>query len=174
MNKAQDTHRPWQREPLVWLLIGIPLSAVIMGIVMLTLAIQTWSGLVVDDYYRKGKQINRVLARDQLACELGLAANLRVLESGRIEIRFDPGVSVIPGERIELKLVHATRPGLDRSLFFDNRQLRRLEAELPIPGPGRWNLFLQTGDWRLTGSLQFPQASSAPLLPNDTGRQACR
>ena len=58
-------------------LIGIPLSAVIMGIVMLTLAIQSWSGLVVDDYYRKGKQINRVLARDKLAYELGLAASFR-------------------------------------------------------------------------------------------------
>ena len=140
-----------------------------MGILMLTLAIQSSSGLVVDDYYRKGKQINRVLARDQLAWELGLAAELKLLDNGRIEILFDPDVSVIPGERIELKLVHATRPGLDRNLFFDNRQLRRLEADLPIPGPGRWNVFLQTGDWRLTGSLHFPQASSAALSPNYAG-----
>ncbi len=115
IESAQNEHRNWRQEPLVWLLIGIPLSAVIMGIIILTLAIQSWSGLVVDDYYRKGKQINRVLARDQLAYELGLAADLRVLESGRIEIRFDPGVSVIPGEHLELKLVHATRPGLDRT-----------------------------------------------------------
>jgi len=158
--------RHWRQEPLVWLLIGIPLSAVIMGVVMLTLAIQSWSGLVVDDYYRKGKQINRVLARDKLAYELGLAASFRTLESGRIEIRFAPDVSVIPGERIQLKLVHATRPGLDRDLYFDNRQLHLLEAELPIPGPGRWNLFLQTADWRLTGSLQYPQTSSAELGPN--------
>jgi hypothetical protein len=166
IDTTQDEHRPWKREPLVWLLIAIPLSAVIMGIVMLTLAIQSWSGLVVDDYYQKGKQINRVLARDQFAFELGLAANLQVLDSGRIEIQFDPGVSVIPGERIELKLVHATRPGLDRNLFFDNQQLHLLEAKLPIPGPGRWNVFLQTDDWRLTGSLQFPQTSHAQLLPN--------
>ena len=32
-----------------------------MGVVMITLAIQSYSGLVVDDYYKKGKQINRVL-----------------------------------------------------------------------------------------------------------------
>jgi hypothetical protein len=148
------------------MLIGIPLSAVIMGIIMLTLAIQSWSGLVVDDYYRKGKQINRVLARDRLAHELGLAAGFELRADNRIEIRFDPSVSVIPGERIELKLVHATRPGLDRELYFENRGLRLLEAELPIPGPGRWNLFLQTGDWRLTGSLQYPQSTRAELSPN--------
>jgi hypothetical protein len=163
------TPRNWKREPLVWLLIGIPLSSVIMGFIMLTLAIQSSSGLVVDDYYRKGKQINRVLARDKLAWELGLAASFRTLESGRIEIRFAPGISVIPGERFELKLVHATRPGLDRDLYFDNHNLRLLEADLKIPGPGRWNLFLQTEDWRLTGSLQYPQSGSAELLPNYQG-----
>jgi len=158
--------RHWRREPLVWLVIGIPLSAVIMGVVMLTLAIETSSGLVVDDYYRQGKQINLVLARDKLAWELGLAASLQIEEPGRIVIRFDPAVSVIPGERIHLQLVHATRPGLDRDIYFDNKHLRLLEAELPIPGPGRWNLFLQTPDWRLTGSLQYPQSSSAELVPN--------
>ena len=80
MSNAESEHRPWTREPLVWLLIGIPATAVVvMGMIMLTVAIQTWSGLVVDDYYKKGKQINRVLARDKFAYELGLAARLRIL-----------------------------------------------------------------------------------------------
>lgn len=170
MNTLPGEPRHWKREPLVWMLIGIPASAVVMGIVMLTMAIQSWSGLVVDDYYRKGKQINLVLARDRLAQELGLAAGFELRDDNRIEIRFDPSVSVIPGERIELKLVHATRPGLDREIYFENRGLRLLEAELPIPGPGRWNLFLQTGDWRLTGSLQYPQSQTAELRPNYIGQ----
>ena len=159
-------HRHWRREPLVWLLIAIPSSAVIMGVVMITLALNSFSGLVVDDYYRKGKQINLVLARDKLAYELGLAAGISLDSSGRVEIRFDPDVLVIPGERIELRLVHATRPGLDQDLIFDNDRLRLLEAELQLPGPGRWNIYLQTPDWRLTGSLQYPQNQRARLLPN--------
>jgi len=163
---TESRHRHWTREPLVWLLIAIPSSAVIMGAVMITLALQSFSGMVVDDYYRKGKQINLVLARDRLAFELGLAAGFRVDGSGRVEILFDPDVIVIPGERIELRLVHATRPGLDRNLVFDNNRLHRLEAELQLPGPGRWNIYLQTPDWRLTGSLQYPQAQRARLLPN--------
>ena len=163
---ANSQVRHWKQEPLVWLLIAIPSSAIIMGVVIITLAIQSWSGLVVDDYYRKGKQINLVLARDQLAHELGLAAGLSLDESGRVEIRFDPEVSVIPGERIELRLVHATRPGLDQDLVFDNNQLQLLEAGLQLPGPGRWNVFLQTVDWRLTGSLQYPQVRQTRLTPN--------
>ena len=162
---TESEHRHWMREPLVWLLIAIPASAVVMGAVMITLALQSFSGMVVDDYYRKGKQINRVLARDRLAYELGLAADLRVDGSGRLEIRFAPEIKVIPGERIELRLVHATRPGLDRDLIFDNNGFY-LQAELQIPGPGRWNIYLQTPDWRLTGSLQYPQSQNASLLPN--------
>ena len=155
----------WKREPWVWLLIAIPLSAVVMGIVMITVASSTWSGLVVDDYYQQGKQINRVLERDRLAWELGLAANLRLAPDDMVEIRFDPGVGFVPGDKIELALVHATRPGLDRRLVFDNAG-GSMRAKLALPGEGRWNLFLQTPDWRLTGSLRYPQQRSAALLPN--------
>ncbi len=166
MNSTEATPRNWKREPMVWLLIAIPLSAVIMGVVMITLAIQSFSGLVVDDYYKKGKQINRVLARDQLAYELALAAGLRLDSGGKVEIRFDPAADFIPGEKIELRLVHATMPGLDQKLDLRKTDTHLLRGELKLPGEGRWNLFLQTDDWRLTGSLQYPEMTSTELLPN--------
>lgn len=166
MNSTEATPRSWKREPMVWLLIGIPLSAVIMGVVMITLAIQSFSGLVVDDYYKKGKEINRVLARDKLAYELGLAAGLSLETGAKVEIRFDPGVQFIPGDTIELKLIHATMPGLDQQLQLNKTDTHLLRGKLKLPGEGRWNLFLQTEDWRLTGSLQYPEQMSAELLPN--------
>ena len=162
----REESRNWKQEPLVWLLIAIPASAVVMGVFMLVMAIQSYSGLVVDDYYKKGKQINRVLARDRLAWELGLAAGLTLGDDGSVELRFAPDVGYVPGERIELVLVHATRPGLDRSLVLDRVEGQLLVANLTLPGPGRWNLFLQTPDWRLTGSLRYPQQNRASLLPN--------
>ena len=167
MNTTDNNEqRSWKQEPMVWLVIGIPATAVVVGMIMLTVSITTWSGLVVDDYYRKGKEINRVLARDQFAWELGLAAGLSLDDTGQVEIRFDPDVSVVPGERIELKLVHSTRPGLDQTLTFDNTNPTRLTGDLPLEGSGRWYVYLQTGDWRLTGSLRYPQDNSARLLPN--------
>ncbi len=158
----------WKREPWVWLLIAIPSASVVMGVVMITLATSTWSGLVVDDYYQQGKQINRVLARDRLAQELGLAASLRLSDDNMVEIRFHPGVGYVPGDRIELALVHATLPGHDRRLVFENTG-GSMRARLELPGKGRWNLFLQTPEWRLTGSLRYPQQRSAELLPNMIG-----
>lgn len=166
MNTVQTTSRSWKREPMVWMLIAIPLSAVIMGVVMITLAIQSYSGLVVDDYYKKGKQINRVLARDRFAHELGLSAGFKLQAGGKVEIRFDPEVKYIPGDSIELNLVHATMPGLDQKLQLNKVDTDLLRGNLNLPGDGRWNLYLQTADWRLTGSLQYPHQSTAELLPN--------
>jgi len=166
MTISQSIPDNWKREPLVWMLIAIPFSAVIMGVVIITLAIQSWSGLVVDDYYKKGKQINRVLARDKFAYELGLAAGFKIENDGSIEIRFDPEVQFIPGDKIVLELVHATMPGLDQRLIMKKIDTHLLDGEISLPGKGRWNLFLQTGDWRLTGSLQYPQHTTAELLPN--------
>jgi hypothetical protein len=164
----REESKSWKQEPLVWLLIAIPASAVAMGLTLLVLAIQSYSGLVVDDYYKKGKQINRVLARDRVAWELGLSAELTLGEDGTVELRFAPDVGYVPGDSIELSLVHATLPGLDQSLVLERVEGHLLVAHLTLPGAGRWNLFLQTPDWRLTGSLRYPQQSSASLLPNFT------
>ena len=158
--------RNWKQEPLVWLLIAIPAAAVIMGIVLLSLAIGSYSGLVVDDYYKHGKQINRVLARDRLAWELGLAAEMRLDADGGIRIRFDPDVAVVPGDSIELALVHATIPGRDSNIVLHRVEPRLLEGRLELEGAGRWNLSLQTEDWRLTGSLRRPGQDAARLTPN--------
>ncbi len=166
MMKSETQKSTWKQEPLVWLLIAIPSSAVVMGVVMLTLAIQSYSGLVIDDYYKHGKQINRVIERDRFAYELGLAAGLQLGGDGTVEIRFDPEVELVPGDNIELSLIHATKPGLDQTLILKRVDRRLLQGQLPLSGSGRWNVNLQTPDWRLTGSLQYPLSSSARLLPN--------
>ena len=70
--------RPWYKEPMVWLAISIPLSAVIYGIFFLTVSITSFDGMVVDDYYKVGKQINRELKRDKAAQTHGLRAQVSV------------------------------------------------------------------------------------------------
>ncbi len=170
MNGGDDTTKKWTRYPLVWMLIAIPFSAVIMGVVMITLAIETDSGLVVDDYYEQGKHINRILARDRTASHLGLAALLELhQESGSIIIEFDHPAQTLVDDRIELNLIHATRPGFDKHLLLKNVDPRTLEAALPELNKGRWNLAVQTTKWRLTGSLQVPGPSSVRLLSSYAG-----
>ncbi len=53
MNEPQN--RPWYREPWPWVIIAIPLAAVIMGITTLYLAVSNPDYLVIDE--QKYKEI---------------------------------------------------------------------------------------------------------------------
>ena len=74
MEQAENSTQPWFRMPIMWLVLGIPLSAVLVGGVMLTLSIVSFDGLVDDDYYRKGLGINQRLDRIETARTLGLTS----------------------------------------------------------------------------------------------------
>lgn len=63
----KDT-KSWWQYGYVWLIIAGPLLVVIAGFITLYLAIRT-PDPVIDDYYRKGMEINKTLnaERDGLA-----------------------------------------------------------------------------------------------------------
>lgn len=65
--KTLDT-KPWWRFGYVWLIIAGPLLVVIASFITLYLAI-TRPDAVIDDYYRKGMEINKTLnaERDSMA-----------------------------------------------------------------------------------------------------------
>ncbi|MEM7565268.1 MAG: FixH family protein [Pseudomonadota bacterium] len=160
------SHPSWKKEPLVWMIIAIPFSAVIMGVFMITLAIQSDSGLVIDDYYKHGKEINRVLARDKAAFELGLSADLEIDRKGLIKITLSASQPVQLEQPLEFKMIHATRPGLDQ--FF---KIKTDQMTLQVPAytsitQGKWNLILQNQAWRITGSIQRPEQQNVLLLPS--------
>lgn len=50
----------WYKNPYVWLIIGGPLLVIIASFTTLYLAI-THPDEAIDDYYRKGLEINRTL-----------------------------------------------------------------------------------------------------------------
>ncbi len=111
---------PWYRQPLVWMIIAIPLSAVIVGSFFIYLSIVTDDGLVADDYYKQGMAINKVIARDQLATELGLAAGIEIDDkTGYIKVDFRPGRMQEVPLQLALVLRHATQQQQDNHVVLD-------------------------------------------------------
>lgn len=166
---AAHRKRPWYREPMVWLLIAIPSAAVVMGAVIITLSVRHQDGLVVDDYYKRGLEINRSLERDRNAALHGLGGDLDLLAGqGAVALRMTAGKDFEFPHRLRLELFHGTRQGLDTSV-----ELRRLDGgnytgRLPRLAAGRWTLQLQHGDWRLLSELQWPRQQRARLAPQAT------
>ncbi len=159
---------PWYREPLVWMVIAIPGSAVVFGIFMLTVSVMTYDGLVVDDYYKRGLEINRVLDRDRVAAVHGLQADLRVTP-GSVVVRLQANAGFPMPASLALGFYHATRGGLDRSFTLHRDASGDYRGEFAPLAAGGWDVQVESGDWRLLGRLVAGQAAPLRLTPSAAG-----
>jgi hypothetical protein len=74
--------QPWYREPWPWILMTGPAAVVVAGFVTAYLAVTHNDALVVDNYYKEGLAINRVLERDEAAQKAGYRAQVMFSEDG--------------------------------------------------------------------------------------------
>ena len=156
---------PWYRQPLVWMLIAIPLSAVLGGISMIYLAVTTDDGLVKDDYYKYGKQINLVLERDIKAKQLGLNGQLMLNpETGTILVTLNSNANELPAT-VSLAMLHATRSGNDKDIELVSTPGKGYHGLVTNLVPGKWYLHLGTPEWRLSAELQHPGQTSVEFTP---------
>ena len=166
MKESMTKNNRWYREPFVWLLIAFPLTAVVAGFITLGLAISSDDGVVEDDYYRRGKEINRVLARDQAAATRGLQGRVELDDaSQQLLIQLTARAQATIPDNVELKFLHATRSGIDRILILARQPDGSYRAPWPALAPGHWNVQLAAQDWRLVGSLRIPKEHGLDLRP---------
>lgn len=160
----------WHREPLVWLVLAIPAASVIMGAVLLVLANATWDGLVADDYYRRGLQIDRSLARDAEAARLGLGATLAFPAPGVVEVRVEGAAATPADGRLTLEFSRAGRAGDDVRADAVRGAGGVWRAAVPELAPGKWYVELGNARWRLAAPVWMPAAGGeialrAPAAP---------
>jgi hypothetical protein len=167
--KLHAVKRPWYREPWVWLLIALPMSAVIGGIATIVIAVSTSDGLVVDDYYKRGKAINRDLARDRMAALYRLEADFDFEAHGRrVDLRLKARDYILP-EALMLSLLHPTRKGFDQRIRLVRTEAGRYTGGLDALTPGNWYVQLEADDWRLSGKLRMPLDAPSTLSPLPDG-----
>ncbi|MCB1889057.1 MAG: FixH family protein [Rhodocyclaceae bacterium] len=138
------------------MVVGLPASAIVAGIVTIIIATQTSDGLVADDYYKQGLAINQTIARDEAARKLGLVAVIE-LGDGKVRARLDSRVAAELPDRMLMTLLHPTRAGEDQEVTL-TRQGDMYTGEVKIPRPGRWQVRLEdeSRNWRMNGTAQFP------------------
>lgn len=164
MTSSKDA-KPWYREPFVWMVILIPATAVVMGAVMITLAVSSQDGLVVDDYYRRGLEINKVIERDEAAAAYRLEADL-VLDAstGVVRATLVGSDAFVRPSMLRLALMHPTRSGLDQELFLKRLDIGTYQDDLRGLPPGHWHVQIEADDWRLTGRIRVPNEQRVLLL----------
>lgn len=150
---------------MVWLVIAIPLSAVIVGSILLTLSIQTFDGLVEDDYYKKGKEINQVLERDEFAFNNGIKAGVNIDDkTGVIVIDLSSESNYSFPAQLGLSLLHPTVSAQDVKLLLNQGPDGRYYAELLRPlAKGRWYLRISEPNWRLQKLISWPAEAQTEI-----------
>lgn len=156
--EKKSDKKPWFRHPMVWMVILIPFSSMVMGGVMLRNAIVTFDGLVEDDYYKYGKEINSRLDRDDFASEHDITAILTLQKglpvlTAQLEAQ---DIADLP-KTLKVRFIHPTRQGVDvetQLLKQDNGEY--VGALVGKLAPGKWLLRLETSEFRLQRSLVLP------------------
>ena len=146
-----EQSKPWFRHPLVWMMIAIPFSAVVMGVVMIWLAIDTDDGLVADDYYKQGLEINDVISLDRKASELQLNAVIKFDSAGKvINFKFEKGLLESYPDTLQLSFQHATRANSDITVVLNHgindQYIGYLQQAI---SEGVWYFEVSDADWKL-------------------------
>ncbi|MFN0305142.1 MAG: FixH family protein [Burkholderiales bacterium] len=160
---------PWYREPWPWIIAAGPIAVIIAGAVTTTIAYSTADGLVADDYYKRGLMINRELARDQRAADLGLTARMRhdaVSHRVRVEVAIADPARVLPPS-LTVKLIHSTRAADDRLAVIAaiERGVYEGDLDLALTGTAPSRVAIESLEWRLIGTLRADADGIVTLRP---------
>lgn len=157
---------PWYRQFWPWFLIALPAAVVVAGIATLVIAVRNDSSLVVDDYYKQGLGINRVLAQDRTAVELGLGAELNLdLATGEVYVVMRGDTPALT-ETLDLRWIHPTDSARDQALQLRKIGGNRYRAQLEERPSGRWYLQLkgtQPREWLLRSELLIADGDRVQL-----------
>jgi hypothetical protein len=148
-----DQHRHPLREPMVWVVIALPLAAVIASIWLVVLSSRGGSiDSVADEVQRTGQIQTTDLGPDERAAQLKLGAVLQS-EEGALRV-FPVGEGFRRDEPLRLQLLHPYSEDADQVIVLEPDKLGWHAAHALDAGHD-WNLQLgdEAGSWRLRGRL---------------------
>ena len=167
------------REPLVWLVAGIPLLTIVAGLVTLWIAFQRADSNVTDDYYKEGLGINRRIERDDRARALQLAGRLTadreiIAAADKRRLALDlalTGEAQAFEPQVSLRMTHPVHQSLDRLVVLQAVGGGRYRGQTDADGLDgtRWSLAVETGNWRVALPGLNAIAAGARIDVGDVG-----
>ena len=149
-----------------WLFVAFFAVVFTVNGIMAYIALESWTGLSTQDYYKKGVAYNDALDGAQRQKELGWKVDVAFTPTGGTRGR----VSVVMHGRADQPLTDArvralfirpTREGLDSTIALSDFGKGRYGAEVTLPLPGQWDLtVLGTYDgvtYQSTQRIYLPQ-----------------
>lgn len=160
------TMAPWYRQFWPWFLIALPATAVVGGLMTVWIAFQQDTGLVNDNYYRQGLDINDELQKQYAARTANINARLQFLDEGGKVLLYLRSDTPLP-EQLQLLLSAPTDPAGDKVLNLRAKGPGLYQAALKYLPHGNYYLRLSPpdGSWIIKGKAQLP-GNEVILLPS--------
>ncbi len=150
---SSEDERPWFRQFWPWFLILLPASVVIAGVSMVFIAAEGADDLVADEYYKRGLEINRELAREENAERLGISAGLQIAGDSITVLTRGP----VSSAQLLLELSHPMEADRDFQVMLLESTPGEYRGRLQDGAAPRWHWTLspQSDDesWQLSGVL---------------------
>lgn len=173
MSTEQHDNKPWYKHRWLWVLIGIPTTSVVLGVVLITVAINNPAILVVDNYYAEGRGINRSMALDDAASERALSARLSVAGASMQLQLLSNNRPYTREEALSLYVYHVTEDSLDQVFtlapaadpalseqgYFELASAQQQDALISLMAQNTsWYLEIRgvDNDWRLRQRISTP------------------
>lgn len=147
-------HRPFWKEPMVWLVWGLPLASVVAGIWLVVTAVRAGGADSVTDKVQRVSQIQTTdLGPDDNAAKRKLSAIVQI-RTDHVEMIAVTG-DFAGTSPLVLTLAHPTEAAKDVVLTLA-RDTGSWTAPAEIETTHDWNIQLapQDGAWRIRGRLQ--------------------
>ncbi|PIV87579.1 MAG: hypothetical protein COW48_10750 [Hydrogenophilales bacterium CG17_big_fil_post_rev_8_21_14_2_50_63_12] len=157
--------RPWWKEPMVWLVAGLPATAVIASFTTYFIAAHNPDSLVKADYRKEGLAVvSQLTDADKAAAAMGLIAHLSV-RNGQIEVTLKGRLTATP-RRVSLNIVHPTQDNQDIHILLDRSHDLSYIVPVPNTGSGKRILVLEPEDqaWRISGQWMAPFSGMTELV----------
>lgn len=114
--ESQSSPSRWYKEPMMLLIVGIPLVAVAWGGVMLTLALKSKDSLVSDSYYKDGVSYTENQHAFEAAKRLQVTAEVR-FDKDEVRLELQGYFDEYPNT-LQLQLIHPTLEERDLTVFL--------------------------------------------------------
>lgn len=166
---TEDKKRPFWREPMMWLVLGLPAASVVAGVILVSLAARDSSDSVGDVVTRTAQIQVSDLSPDARARDLRLSAIVRV-DEGFLEVLPVTG-DFERGQPLRLVLRHPALAASDLELRAEPTDNGwRAEVELPLDHDWKLEVMPEGMPWRLQGRLPAGQRA-AHVKPALSGEQ---
>ncbi len=171
MNHERKT--AWYREPWVWFIIILFLSAVSFAMVMTVIAIRHSPAELSAPWYRNGVMVKRQRQQEKWIVKLQLTAQLELTTAGRVDlVLHHPSHALTKQQRqilspntLQLYCAHPINPGEDQTLLIHKVGEGKYQGNFTVYPKGKRYIMLSPlgKSWYLTAKTHFPHSGDIIL-----------